>query len=76
VLPISRLFRTQDFGYRTIVIERPLRDEAGNPVMGAKGKQKGKPQPDPKLRDTENVPLSEDVQTYFAREVLPHTPDA
>ncbi|WP_168705204.1 type I restriction-modification system subunit M [Gordonia paraffinivorans] len=37
---------------------------------------KGKPEPDPSLRDTENVPLSEDVEEYFAREVLPHVPDA
>ena len=42
----------------------------------AKGKAKGKPQPDPKLRDTENVPLAEDVADYFKREVLPHAPDA
>jgi type I restriction enzyme M protein len=37
---------------------------------------KGKPQPDSSLRDTENVPLNEDVNTYFKREVLPHAPDA
>lgn len=41
-----------------------------------KGKQKGKPQPDSQLRDTENVPLRESVADYFAREVLPHAPDA
>ncbi|MET9787725.1 type I restriction-modification system subunit M [Streptomyces canus] len=32
--------------------------------------------PDPDLRDYENVPLDEDIDTYFAREVAPHTPDA
>lgn len=37
---------------------------------------KGRPEPDPELRDTENVPLSEDIHEYFAREVLPHVPDA
>ena len=74
--PVSRIFRNQDFGYTTITVERPLRDEAGQPVLGLKGKQKGKPQPDSALRDTENVPLSEDVQSYFEREVLPHAPDA
>ncbi|MGW5322544.1 type I restriction-modification system subunit M [Rhodococcus pyridinivorans] len=37
---------------------------------------KGKPEPDPSLRDTENVPLSEEVEEYFTREVLPHVPDA
>lgn len=36
----------------------------------------GNPEPDPALRDYENVPLKEDVQTYFEREVLPHVPDA
>ena len=45
-------------------------------VLGERGKQKGKPQPDSALRDTENVPLSEDVQSYFEREVKPHAPDA
>ena len=74
--PVSRIFRNQDFGYTTITVERPLRDEAGQPVLGLKGKQKGKPQPDSALRDTENVPLSEDLQAYFEREVLPHAPDA
>ncbi len=74
--PISRIFKNSDFGYRTITVERPLRDETGKIVLGAKGKQKGKPQPDSALRDTENVPLSEDIETYFKREVLPHAPDA
>jgi type I restriction enzyme M protein len=37
---------------------------------------KGKPEASADLRDTENVPLSEDVQTYFEREVLPYAPDA
>jgi len=74
--PISRIFKNQEFGYRTITVERPQRDEQGNVVLGSKGKQKGKPQPDSGLRDTENVPLSEDVEAYFKREVLPHAPDA
>ena len=75
-VPIARVFRNEDFGYRTITIERPQRDAAGHVVLGERGKQKGKPQPDSALRDTENVPLSEDVQAYFEREVLPHAPDA
>lgn len=36
----------------------------------------GKPEPDPELRDTENVPLSESIEEYFYREVKPHVPDA
>ena len=75
-VPLSRLFRNQDFGYTTITVERPLRDDAGNIVLGQKGKQKGKPQPDSALRDTENVPLDQDIGEYFRREVLPHAPDA
>lgn len=74
--PISRIFKNADFGYRTITVERPLRDAAGKMVLGEKGRLKGKPQPDSSLRDTENVPLSEEVESYFKREVLPHAPDA
>lgn len=74
--PISRIFRNEEFGYTTITVERPLRDEEGNVVLGVKGKQKGKPQADSALRDTENVPLTEDIVTYFEREVLPHASDA
>lgn len=75
-VPISRIFKNSDFGYRTITVERPLRDASGQIVLGTKGKLKGKPQPDANLRDSENVPLSENVQTYFKREVLPHAADA
>ena len=75
-VPVSLIFPNEAFGYRTITVERPLRDEQGEAVVGTKGKMKGKPMPDPDLRDTENVPLSEDVETYFKREVLPHAPDA
>ena len=74
--PISRIFDNEAFGYHTITVERPLRGDDGKVVLGAKGKQKGKPQPDSALRDTENVPLTEDVGEYFKREVLPHAPDA
>jgi type I restriction enzyme M protein len=74
--PLSRIFPNEAFGYRTITVERPQRDEKGEVVLGTKGKTKGKPQPDSALRDSENVPLSEDVESYFRREVLPHSPDA
>jgi type I restriction enzyme M protein len=74
--PISRIFKNEDFGYTTLTVERPLRDEKGQVVLGNKGKQKGKPQPDSSLRDTENVPLGEDIEAYFKREVVPHAPDA
>jgi type I restriction enzyme M protein len=75
-VPISRIFKNEDFGYRTITVERPHQDENGNVVLSTKGKTKGQPLPDPDLRDAENVPLNEDVDSYFKREVLPHVPDA
>ena len=74
--PLSRIFPNEAFGYRSITVERPLRDEKGKIVLGEKGKERGKPQADSALRDTENVPLSEEVIAYFKREVLPHAPDA
>jgi type I restriction enzyme M protein len=74
--PLSRIFPNSAFGYRTITVERALRDEAGKIVLGERGSKKGKPQPDSALRDTENVPLSEAIEAYFKREVLPHAPDA
>ncbi|PPD19020.1 MAG: restriction endonuclease subunit M [Methylotenera sp.] len=72
----SKIFDNADFGYITITVERPLKDDAGNLILSEKGKNKGKPQPDSNLRDTENVPLKEDIEAYFSREVLPHVPDA
>jgi type I restriction enzyme M protein len=74
--PLSLVLPNDSFGYRSITIERPLRDDKGEPAIGTKGKQKGKVQPDVSLRDTENVPLDKDVEAYFKREVLPHVPDA
>ena len=76
VAPISRVFKNHEFGYTTITVERPLRDNDGNVVVGLKGKQKGLQQSDSSLRDTENVPLTDEVQSYFEREILPHAPDA
>ena len=75
-VPISRIFANEAFGYHTITVERPERDVDGKVVLGTKGKGKGKPVPDASLRDTENVPLSDDIDAYFKREVLPHAPDA
>lgn len=74
--PISKIFKNEDFGYTTITVERPERDANGKVVISNKGKNKGGPQADASLRDTENLPLCEDVRAYFEREVLPHAPDA
>ena len=68
---ISQIYDNEDFGYTKIVVERPLKDENGELVL-----KKGKKQPDPSLRDTETVPLKEDIDAYFQREVLPFVPDA
>ena len=68
---LSKIFDTKDFGYTTITVERPLKDENGNLIL-----KNGKKQPDSSLRDTENVPLKEDIKEYFKREVLPFAPDA
>ncbi|EAO4438955.1 SAM-dependent DNA methyltransferase [Salmonella enterica subsp. enterica serovar Newport] len=133
-----KLFKTSDFGYRRITVERPLKlafyprdldrrvalladkdwskhgdsellaalDEMDDKYLSREKfkkalpkvsaaqfkllikhlsetdenaevcKTKGKPEPDASLRDYENVPLSESVETYFIREVLPHVPEA
>jgi type I restriction enzyme M protein len=75
-IPISRIFKNADFGYQTISVERPLLDEDGQPELESRGKKKGQPKPDSKLRDSEEVPLGEDVDEYFQREVVPHVPEA
>ena len=68
---ISQIYDNADFGYTKITVERPLLDEEGNPIL-----KKNKPQADSSLRDTENVPLKENIDEYFKREVLPFAPDA
>ena len=67
----SKVFESVEFGYNKIVVERPQRDETGNILL-----KRGKPVPDTSLRDTENVPLVQDIDAYFAQEVLPYAPDA
>ena len=64
-----------------MTVEQPLRDEQRDIV-----KSRGKPKPDPNLRDYENIPflreaenrqlVSQTIEEYFEREVLPHVPDA
>ena len=67
----SKIIENIDFGFNKIIIESPLSDENGKPVMKAK-----KIVPDSSKRDTENVPLTEDIDVYFEREVKPFNPDA
>ena len=68
----SKIFGTEEFGYNKISILRPQRDENGEIVKD----KKGKPVADKSLSDTENVPLVEDIDKYFEREVLPFAHDA
>jgi len=51
-------------------------DEEAEACIVSSGKDKGNVEANPDLRDSENVPLTETVEEYFAREVLPHVPDA
>ncbi len=67
----SKIFNNDFFGYQKVVVETPLYDESGNVIR----KKNGKPEPDTSKRDTEDIPLTEDVDTYINREVLPFNPD-
>lgn len=67
-----KIFDNEDFGYNRITVERPKRNEKGE----IEKDRKDNPVPDADLRDFENIPLKEDVEKYFKREVLPHLPDA
>lgn len=51
-------------------------DDTAEICKSSSGKEKGEPEPATELRDNENVPLNEDIDAYFKREVLPHVPDA
>lgn len=67
----SIVMDSTEFGYKKITVESPLRDENGNIIL-----KKGKPIADTSLRDTECVPMIEDIQSYFDREVKPYNSDA
>ena len=67
----SKVLPSLSLGYNKITVETPLYDPEGKLLL-----KKGKPQADPAKRDTENVPLDEDVDVYFEREVIPYNPDA
>lgn len=70
--PISKIFNNTDFGYSKVTVERPLRNEKGTIITD----KNGNPKADSSLRDTENIPLKEDIKKYMKREVLPYVPDA
>jgi type I restriction enzyme M protein len=68
----SKIFENKAFGYAKVTVERPERNAKGQIVAD----KKGNPKPDSSLRDTENIPLTMDIQEYMEKEVLPHVPDA
>ena len=69
----SKIFNNEDFGFNRIQIESPSYDEDGNLVT--KGK-KNQPVADASKRDFENVPLTEDIDSYFNSEVKQYNPEA
>ncbi len=69
----SKIFNNEDFGFNRIQIESPAYDEEGRIIT--KGK-KNQPVADASKRDFENVPLVEDIDSYFNREVKPYNPEA
>lgn len=70
--PNCKIYKNDDFGYFQITVDRPQYDLDENILLDKKGNIKA----DPKLRDKEIIPLSEDIDAYFSREVLTHVPDA
>lgn len=69
---LSKVFINDEFGYITVDVRRPKLDERREIVRD----KKGRPVADKEKNDTENIPLTESVDEYMAREVLPYAPDA
>ncbi len=67
----SKVFDNAFFGYTKVTVETPITDEQGNPIL-----KKGKPQPNKAKTDTEIIPLQEDIEEYFKKNVLPYNPIA
>ncbi len=67
-----KIFDNKEFGYAKVTVERPERNAKGQIIKD----KNGNPKPDSTLRDTENIPLKENIEAYMKREVLPHIPDA
>jgi len=67
----SMIFNNDDFGYTKVTIESPLIEN--NKIQLD---SRGDPKPNPAKRDYERIPLIEDINGYFEREVKPHLPDA
>lgn len=68
----SKIFDNEDFGFYQITVQQPEKDKNGKIIKDSKGK----PKADSSLKDIENVPIKENIEAYFKREVLPFAPDA
>lgn len=67
----SKIMNNEDFGFYKVTVESPERDEEGNIIL-----KKGKPKADAALRDSEDIPLTEDIDEYFEREIKPFNSEA
>lgn len=65
----SKVFDNDFFGYTKVTVETAQTDENGKPVL-----KKGRPQPAKGKTDTETIPLREDIDEYFNKNVLPYNP--
>jgi type I restriction enzyme M protein len=69
---VSKIFNNIDFGYTKVTINQPLRDESGDILKN----KKGVPDIDKEKSDTENIPLTRDIEEYFKNDILPYASDA
>ena len=67
----SKIKANEDFKYSKVVVEQPVCDEQGNPIL-----KRGKPTADSSKRDTESIPWTEEIEGYMAKNVYPYAPDA
>lgn len=67
----SKIKANEDFKYSKVVVEQPVCDEQGNPIL-----KRGKPTADSSKRDTESIPWTEEIDAYMAKNVYPYAPDA
>ena len=67
----SKIKANEDFKYSKVVVEQPVCDEQGKPIL-----KRGKPTADSCKRDTESIPWTEEIEAYMAKNVYPYAPDA
>ena len=67
----SKIKANEDFKYSKVVVEQPVCDEQGKPIL-----KRGKPTADSSKRDTESIPWTEEIEAYMAKNVYPYAPDA